>query len=146
MRPWRLIKPKIGKEIPFLVMLSFLGTFVLSRMIVYYLPDIALKVRGVHVHHFAYGIFLLSIIGYLTLTQQITPKIRLRLAFLYGFALGLALDEFAMWIQLEDSYYDRASFDALVLVTLIFLNIIYFEDFWKKWGYRLNSFLQRIFS
>lgn len=145
MRTWHKLKPKIGKEIPFMVMISFLGTFLFSRLIVFYLPEVALKVRGIHVHHFAYGIFLLAILGYITLTQQITPKIRLRLSLLYGIALGLALDEFAMWIELEDIYYDRTSFDALMIVTLIFLNIIYFEDFWKKWGSHLNRLIKRIF-
>lgn len=146
MRTLHRLKPKIGKEIPFLVMISFLGTFLLSRLIVYYLPDVALKVRGTHVHHFAYGIFLLAILGYFTLTQQISPKIRLRLSLLYGVALGLALDEFAMWIELEDIYYDRTSFDALMIVTLLFLNIIYFDGFWKKWGTHLNQLVRRIFS
>lgn len=146
MRPWRLFKPKTGKEIPFLIMLSFLGTFVLSRVVTYTLPDVSLVVRSVHVHHFAYGIFILAFIGYFLLTQPRSPKTRIRLSLLYGIGLGLAMDEFAMWIQLEDAYYDRATYDAIVVIILVFLNIIYFEDFWKKWGYRLEKLIKRIFD
>ncbi|HEX9008113.1 MAG TPA: hypothetical protein VF837_02525 [Patescibacteria group bacterium] len=146
MKVWRLLKPKTGKEIPFLIMISFLGTFTLSRIVTFVFPEIFLKVRGIHVHHFSYGIFLLAILGYFLLTQPRTPKTRLRLSLFYGIALGLSMDEFAMWIQLEDNYYNRSSYDAIVLITLILLNIIYFEDFWKKWGYRLNNLFKRIFD
>lgn len=127
-----------------MIMLSFLGTFALSRVVTYVIPGVSLKVRSIHVHHFAYGIFLLAFLGYFLLTQPRSPKTRLRLSLLYGFALGLAMDEFAMWIQLENVYYDRTSYDAVVIVSLVLLNIVYFEDFWKKWGYRLEKFLKKI--
>lgn len=146
MKLWRLLKPKTGKEVPFLIMLSFLGTFSLSRLVTFTFPDLFVKVRGIHVHHFSYGIFLLAVVGYFLLTQPRSPKFRLRLSLIYGFALGLAMDEFAMWIQLEDTYYNRTSFDAILVISLILLNIIYFEDFWKKWGYRLGKLTKRIFS
>ena len=127
-------------------MLSFLGTFALSRVVTFIIPGTSLRVRGVHVHHFAYGIFLLAILGYFLLTQPRSPKTRLKLSLLYGVALGLAMDEFAMWIQLEDAYYDRSSYDAIVLISLFLLNIVYFEDFWKKWGYRLEKLVKRVFD
>lgn len=146
MKLWRLLKPKNGKEIPFLILITFLGTFVVSRAFTYIFPEVSLKVNSVHVHHFAYGIFLLAIIGYFLLTQPRSPKTRIKISLLYGVALGLAMDEFAMWIQLEDAYYDRASYDAIVLVSLIMLNIVYFDDFWKKWGYRLEKLIQKIIS
>ena len=146
MRPWHHLRPKTGKEIPFIILLSFLATFIASRLIVTLLPELFLKVRGTHVHHFAYGIILLIFIGYYLLTQPRSPKIRLRLSVLYGIALGLAFDEFAMWIQLENDYYDRATYDAIVIIATFLLNIIYFEDFWKKWGYRLGKLVKRIFT
>jgi len=142
---WRLLKPKTGKEIPFLILISFLATFALSRITVNLFPDLFLKVRNTHVHHFAYGILLLVIIGFFLLTQPRSPRTRLKMSLLYGVAIGLAFDEFGMWIQLEDMYYNRASYDAIIISTLL-LNIIYFEGFWKKWGYRLGKLLRRIFS
>lgn len=145
MKPWRHIKPKTGKEIPFIILICFLATFAVSRLIVNYFPDLNLNVRGTHVHHFAYGIILLIVIGFFLLTQPRSPNTRLKLSLIYGVALGLAFDEFAMWIQLEDVYYDRATYDAIVIVALTLLNIIYFDGFWKKWGYRLGKLLKRIF-
>ena len=146
MKPWHRLCPKTGKEIPFLIMLSFLGTFALSRTIVNFFPNLSLEVRGTHIHHFAYGIIMLVLVGYYLLVQDRSPKTRLKLSLVYGVALGLAFDEFAMWIQLEDVYYDRATYDAIVIVSAILLNIVYFEDFWKKWGHRLGGLVKRIFS
>jgi hypothetical protein len=148
MKPWHLLRPKTGKEIPFLILISFLATFILSRIVVYYapMPNLFLKVRGVHIHHLAYGIFILGLVGFLSLIQERSEKTRLKLSVLYGIGLGLAFDEFAMWIQLEDVYHDRSTYDAIVVITLILLNIVYFADFWKKWGYRLDSLIKRIFT
>ena len=146
MKPWLLLKPKTGKGIPFLILISFLFTFATSRLVTNLFPGIFLKFRGTHVHHFAYGIILLGIISFISITQSYSPQARLKLSLLYGFALGLAFDEFAMWIQLEDVYKDRSTYDAIVTISLILLNIVYFEDFWKKWGSRLGTLLKRIFT
>jgi hypothetical protein len=146
MKLWRLLKPKTGKEIPFLILLSFLASFAASRLVTIFFPELFLKVRGTHVHHFTYGLSLLIFIGYFSLTQPRSPRTRLQLSLLYGIALGLAFDEFAMWIQLEEVYRDRSTYDAIVMTALILLNIIYFEDFWRKWGHHLGRLLRRIFS
>lgn len=144
MRLYRLFKPKTGKEIPFIILISLLLTFAFSRTITFIFPNIFFRVRSIHVHHFSYGIFLLAFIGYYSITQRRSSKTRLKLAVLYGIALGLALDEFAMWIQLEDAYYNRANFDAVAIVGLVLANIIYFDAFWAKWGYRLGKFFKRL--
>lgn len=146
MRPWHLLRPKTGKEIPFLILISFLVTFAASRIFTGLFPNTLIVVRGVHVHHFAYGIFILGIVGFLSLVLERTNKLKLQLAVLYGLGLGLAFDEFAMWIQLEDVYRDRSTYDAIVIITLLLLNIIYFGDFWKKWGYRLDRLFKRLFT
>jgi hypothetical protein len=51
-----------------------------------------------------------------------------------------------MWIQLEDVYKDRSTYDAIVTITLILLNVVYFGDFWKKWHNRLGSLLRKLTS
>ena len=147
MRVWRgVLQPKDGKEIPFLILISFLATFAGSRLFNTLFPDTLIVVRGTHVHHFAYGFILLALIGYYAITQPREPKTRLKLSLLYGFALGVAFDEFAMWIQLDDIYKDRSTYDAIVIITLILLNIVYFDDFWRKWGHRLRSLFHRLFT
>lgn len=146
MKPWYLLHPKTGKEIPFLILVAFLVTFAGSRLVTTFFPALFINIKGTHVHHFAYGFILLALIGYIALTQPRSDKTRLKLALLYGFALGIAFDEFAMWIQLDDVYKDRTTYDAILVITLILLNIIYFEDFWRKWGSHLDRLLKRIFT
>ncbi len=147
MKPFVLLKPKTGKEIPFIILISFLLTFIVSRLVVFYGPSSAyLTIKGTHVHHLAYGICLLSLVGFLSLVTERTEKSRLQQSVLYGIALGLSFDEFAMWIQLEDVYKDRSTYDAILVITLIMLNVVYFGDFWKKWGHHLKSLLHKLTS
>jgi hypothetical protein len=41
-------------------------------------------------------------------------------ALLYGVAMGLTFDEFGMWLHLGGSYWQRASVDAVIVVSALF--------------------------
>jgi hypothetical protein len=56
---------------------------------------------GLHIHHLFWGILLLMITGFVALATR-DPKWHLRTAVVFGIALGLTLDEFAMWLRLAD--------------------------------------------
>ena len=106
------------------VLVSFVLVFVLARALVLlimlrWIPSLYLHVHGTHVHHLNYGIFLLAIVGGVLLFAR--PKGRwLRLAAcLYGVGLALTFDEFGMWIHLGGPYWQRASFDAVVVVAAL---------------------------
>ncbi len=132
-------RPKKDKTIPFLILISFLVAFVGSRIITFTFPDLFFQIKGTHIHHFAYGIIFLSVFGFVALATNLSYQNRMRLSVLYGLALGLAFDEFAMWLELDDIYRDRRSIDAIVIITLIILNVVYFDNFWKTWGKRLGK-------
>ncbi len=136
-----ILRPNSDKSLPFFLFLSFLTTFVVSRFFVYLFPTFYLSKyvssTNIHVHHFAYGIILMSIIGTISIISTVSPKTRTVLAILFGISLGLAYDEFAMWMQLEDVYHDRQTYDAIATICLVFINLIYFPNFWKKSGKRL---------
>lgn len=134
------------EEIPFIVFLSFLTTFVATRVYLYLTNnDIvnmfgfwrSLTIRGVHIHHFIFGIVILSVISFVAL-YDVRPVVHRRLAILYGLALGWIFDEFALWFGLKDNYSARLSYDAVITVSLIFLNMIYFRGFWKRMGRRVS--------
>lgn len=135
------LRPRQEKEIPFLIFISFIVTFIFARLITRFFPQLFFTLKGQHIHHFAYGIILLAICGYLLLNYRFSRYRHLvQMSLLYGFGLGLAFDEFGMWIQLEDNYWARPTYDAIIIISLIFLNIIYFDQFWKRWGRRLHKF------
>lgn len=130
------------EEVPFIVFLSFLITFVITRTYVYITSNDILEMRlfiehvyikGVHVHHLNWGIGILGIVGFMAL-YDLRPVIHRRLAIFYGIGLGLTFDEFALWLKLQDDYYARISYEAIMIISLILLNIIYFPGFWRRRG------------
>ena len=103
------------------VLVAFLLTFVCARCVVFLImsrtiPDLYMHVKGTHVHHLNYGIFLLSGLGGYLLFRQPSGRKREIAAVLYGMAMGLTFDEFGMWIHLGGSYWQRASWDAITVV------------------------------
>lgn len=80
--------------------------------------------RGRHIHHLVWGILLLLTIDFSWLIQLGTgsPSSSLwgsRLtSMLFGVAAALTLDEFALWLNLRDVYWEREgreSIEALLL-------------------------------
>jgi hypothetical protein len=106
---------------------AFVLTVLASRVVVYLimihqLPTMYLYVRGNHIHHLNYGIFLLAAVGGYSLFGSPVGQGRQLTAALYGIGLGLTFDEFGMWLHLGGSYWQPASWDAVgVLATLLAL-------------------------
>lgn len=116
------------RERMFLASLSFLVTFGLARVVTQLgrgRPDpFAVVIGDTHVHHLVWGIFLLLIVGYVWLIQVGTghqgssARLARITALLYGAGAALTLDEFALWLHLEDVYWERqgrASIDAVTV-------------------------------
>jgi hypothetical protein len=118
----------------FLVCAAFLVTFLVTRGVTHatrrrqsFLARRlhrggGIQIGNLHVHHLVAGILLLLFTGYLgTSEERLSP--RNRLALLYGMGAALTLDEFALWLRLEDVYWAREgrySLDAVVLAAAAF--------------------------
>ena len=133
-----LIARKRGSA-AFVILLFCLLAFVISRACVYaamlgYIPDsLTVNVRGVHIHHFAWGIMVASVAGFINfvLPYHLLPKWRLKLAAVYGWGLGWTFDEFGMWLHLRDDYLIRQSYDAMIILGAILINVVYFSRIWR---------------
>ena len=125
------IKKKASEDVNFWMLLSFLPTFILARLLVYNAPNLFLNIKGVHIHHFTYGIVLLAVSGMAAMNVR-SQKWKNITATVFGVGLALAFDEFGMWIRLEDDYWVRQSYDAMVIVFTVLVNIIYFSFFWRS--------------
>ena len=104
---------------------SFILTFVLSRVAVFLImagemPNLYFFLHGTHVHHLNYGIFLLAAVGGYSIFRRPIGRTAEITALLYGVAMGLTFDEFGMWLHLGGSYWQRASVDAVIVVTALF--------------------------
>ena len=118
------------------VFFAFLVTFVAARVLVILImtrrmPNMFFHAHGTHVHHLNYGIFLLSLTAAVLLFAPWPRERRGLWALLYGLAMGLTFDEFGMWLNLGGSYWQRASFDAVIVVLTAF-GLIAFAPRWER--------------
>jgi hypothetical protein len=117
------------RERLFLASVSFFVTFAIARLITHTARAhgdhfFSITFGDTHVHHLVWGIMLLLLVGYLGVIQagngSDPPSLvggRIA-AVLYGMGAALTLDEFALWLNLQDVYWEkqgRASIDAVAL-------------------------------
>jgi hypothetical protein len=109
---------------------GFILTFIAARTVVllimsHRMPNLYFFLRGTHVHHLNYGIFLLAGVGaYLLLGARSFRALQVS-ALVYGAAMALTFDEFGMWLHLGGSYWQRASVDAIIIVAAVLGLIAY---------------------
>jgi hypothetical protein len=110
----------------FLVLVGFIGSFAFIRMStrlqrsprVSWWPGSIVSDSGVHLHHLVFGIVTMMIAGaggFLAFGQSPWTEI---CALGFGIGAGLTIDEFALWVYLDDVYWaeeGRSSIDATVI-------------------------------
>ena len=117
----------------FPISVAFLLTFVIARLISHIDPTFYIQVvEDLHIHHYAYGIFILAIAGYLALANS-SPRDRYLISLLYGFGLGLVFDEFGFWLHLTDETAARFSYDGVLILAALFLLLISSETGMNMW-------------
>lgn len=80
------------------------------------------SIGGVHVHHQVFGILLMLIAGSLAFATAPTGAMADGLAAAFGVGAALTLDEFALWLRLDDVYWTqegRVSIDAFFIAVAI---------------------------
>jgi uncharacterized membrane protein len=76
------------------------------------------SVGGTHVHHLVWGICAMMIFGYVGIVLQPDSPWREIVTVLFAIGMGLTLDEFALWVELKDVYWEkdgRKSIDAMII-------------------------------
>jgi len=131
-----VLPPKPTRHLARLTLVAFLFTFIASRVLVILImsrriPDLFLHLGGTHVHHLNYGIFTLAAVAGVLLFARLNDVQRSVCAMVYGFSMALTFDEFGMWLHLGGSYWQRASFDAVIVLLGIF-GVLAFLPNWKR--------------
>jgi hypothetical protein len=115
---------------------TFFATFATVRAITHAIraergPFKNITPGGRHIHHMTFGITGLLAVGYLWLIEVGTNEQRRAsrvTSAIYGSGAALTLDEFALWLNLEDDYWSkqgRESIDAIVLFgSLLVLSVL----------------------
>jgi hypothetical protein len=119
-----------GRRAGFVLLMSFLVSYLLvrtnTRLIrsprVPWWPGNITTSGGLHIHHLVWGILLLLLSGFLGFALDPgSPRTEI-LAAAFGVGAALTLDEFALWVHLQDVYWSeegRSSFEAVVAAALI---------------------------
>jgi hypothetical protein len=137
--------PDRPKRRLFLAALGFFVTFAVARTLAYVNyhhmgPFHDIYIGGRHVHHLVWGILLLLGVGFGWLVEagsgsaESSIFVGRLMSFLYGAGAALTLDEFALWLNLEDVYWSREgreSVDAIILFGALLLIAIWGGGFLK---------------
>jgi hypothetical protein len=130
----------------FLAAVGFFLAFAVARLLAYaaslnFGPFHYIYIGGTHVHHLVYGILILLVVGFCWLIEvgtgaKSSSLLASRLiTLLYGVGAALTLDEFSLWLNLEDSAYwtrgGRISLDAVLLFSAALLIGIWGRGFLK---------------
>jgi hypothetical protein len=108
-----------------LLLISFGATFGITRFITHsiraerfpWLGDI--EAGDTHIHHLVWGICLLLVSGLLAVAVEAPLEVT---AIVFGIGAALTLDEFALWLHLDDVYWSeqgRQSIDAVIVFAIV---------------------------
>jgi CRP-like cAMP-binding protein len=129
-----------GAEPPFWILVGFIVSLGLARLVVYMILKYHLEkqlfalVPGndpnpMHVHHFNYGLLLIGSAGLAALLPFGRRALRV-LAFAFGFGCGLVFDEFSLIWNLNPEYANPSSLIACAIAAGVLVQLTYFRRYW----------------
>lgn len=127
---WQQQLVEHDRQALFLVLVGFLGSFVLIRIStrlmrspkVPWWPGSIVSDSGVHLHHLVFGIVTMmaaGTVGFAAMGESPWFEVA---ALAFGIGVGLTIDEFALWVHLDDVYWaeeGRRSIDATVIAAVL---------------------------
>jgi len=112
----RASKPNLS----FIMLISFLASFAVARVFTAFFPSTVLVVRGYHIHHFWYGLALLTIGGWLGINYRDDHTERIA-AIIFGVGGGLVGDEIGLLITFGDYYSELTYTFVISLLAFAFM-------------------------
>ena len=119
-----------GRQYLFLVFVGFIGSFGFIRLSarlmrsprVPWWPGSVVSESGLHLHHLVWGISMMMGAGVISFALLASGWWYEVCAFVFGVGMGLTIDEFALWIYLDDVYWSRegrSSIDASLIAVAV---------------------------
>ncbi|MGH3398426.1 MAG: hypothetical protein ACRDPO_27440 [Streptosporangiaceae bacterium] len=110
--------------------LAILATFLITRTVTRLIRSGSggraglgnVRIAGTHIHHQVFGILIIIGTGIVLVSERPQGAALDIAAAIFGVGVGLTVDEFALWLQLEDVYWTsegRKSVDAIFCVLVI---------------------------
>ena len=132
-----------------LVLISFLSTFAIARISADLNMFVVVNTKDgpLHVHHLVPGIILLIVSGFIGIAFHSRFRLRNIMAVLFGVGAALTIDEFALWLYLEDVYWEkegRYSIDAIIIISLVItISYIMGEAYDHSWRKKVHHYIKR---
>jgi hypothetical protein len=124
-----------------LALASFIASFAIARGFVALRSTTVISIRGLHVHHFFFGIALLAIGGWLGISSDSERMNRLA-AILYGAGGGLIGDEIGLLLTFK-SYWTQITYTFVIaflaIVSILILTIRYSRTVKREFAEFLRS-------
>ncbi len=133
----------LSRRVAIRALIAFLAMFAFLRALTAIIHFQLLPVHnivtrsGLHIHHLFWGILLLMVTGFAALATR-APAWHLRIAIVFGCAMALTLDEFALWLRLADVYWSpegwesiKAAAVAAALLALFALGSPFWRGIWR---------------
>jgi len=116
---------KVSKpNLSFIILAFFLVSFVVARVFTAFFPSTVLNVQGYHVHHFWYGLALLTIGGWLGINYRDDHADRIA-AIIFGIGGGLVGDEIGLLLTFGDYYSEITYTFVISLLAFAFMATIF---------------------
>jgi hypothetical protein len=118
----------------FIATLAFMASFFGSRLFATLYPDTVVMTGEIHIHHFWYGIGLLSVAGWLAIAWR-TERLSRLCAVLYGLGAGFVGDEVGLlltfgdyWTELTYQFFIAAMSLVIIMTLLIRYRAVVLRD------------------
>ena len=133
-----------------LVLVSFLITFLIARIAADNNMRLIVNTKDgpLHIHHLVTGITLLLLSGYIGIAFHSRFRLRNFMAVLFGIGAALTIDEFALWLYLDDVYWEkegRYSIDAIIISVLILtITFVLGEAYDHSWIRKIKTYIREM--
>ena len=111
-------------NLSFIMLSSFLVSFVIARVFTGFFPSTVLVVQGVHVHHFWFGLALLVVGGWLGINYRDDEIDRLA-AIIFGVGGGLVGDEVGLLLTFGNYYSELTYTFIIALLAFSFMATLF---------------------
>jgi hypothetical protein len=106
-------KTEVNPHLSMLALISFVASFVVARTFTTLRPQVVLVRGGFHIHHFWYGLAMLTVGGWLGISYE-KERIDRLAAILFGAGGGLMGDEIGLLLTFGD-YWSGITYTFLII-------------------------------
>jgi preprotein translocase subunit SecG len=132
-------KAKIRPSLSLIALLSFVASFSIARTFTI-LTSFGVFVRGIHIHHFWFGVALLAIGGWLGIIYE-GERITRIAAILFGAGGGLFGDEAGLLLTFGN-YWTNITYTLVIVFLAIALMMILVARYWQSIRDDFTEFLR----